>query len=72
MINPNGYYTFRKVRELTTLSVPTIWRMRKSGKFPEPVPLSDGRKGWPIAVIHHWLAERAQRNLDEQRETGEG
>jgi predicted DNA-binding transcriptional regulator AlpA len=64
MINPHGCYTLKQVCQLTTLSATTIWRRRKDGLFPQPVPLSTGRKGWPIAVIHLWLSDRAVQQLN--------
>lgn len=67
MVNPNGYYNLRQVCQLTTLSAPTIWRMRKAGLFPPPVRLSSGRVGWPIAVIHLWLSARAGQQPDGRR-----
>lgn len=61
MFNPHGYYSYREVCELTTLSRPTIYRLRKKNLFPDPDPLTGRRVGWPIPVIHRWLAARSRR-----------
>lgn len=51
----------REVSKQTTLSLATIWRMRKRGEFPEPIRLSPGRVGWKKNVIAAFLAEREAR-----------
>lgn len=60
-----GYYTIRQVCELTTLSVPTIWRLRQDGKFPEPEKLSPRRVGWRRHVIEKWISDRQIENSSE-------
>ena len=40
------------------LSRTTIWRLRRAGKFPQPIRLSANAIGWPAHVIDKWLAER--------------
>jgi predicted DNA-binding transcriptional regulator AlpA len=54
----SGIITLRRLTEISTLSPPTIWRMRRRGEIPEPIQLSPGRKGWRRDVIEKWLAER--------------
>jgi prophage regulatory protein len=36
----------------------TVWRLRRAGKFPEPIRLSVGRIGWRRSDLDKWLAER--------------
>jgi len=48
----------REVKSRTTLSGPTLWRLRKTGRFPEPVRLSPGRVGWREADLLDWLDTR--------------
>jgi prophage regulatory protein len=47
-----------EVLHRTSLSKPTIWRMRKLKQFPEPVSISQGRKGWAESEIDRWIADR--------------
>lgn len=46
-----------EVRTLTTLSRSTLWRMAKSGRFPEPVTITAGRVGWKASAIAAWQAD---------------
>ena len=55
------YLSPRQLQELTGLSEPTLWRMRRRGELPEPVRLSPGRVAWPENVIGDWLQSRANR-----------
>jgi predicted DNA-binding transcriptional regulator AlpA len=49
----------REVRRLLgDPSDTTLWRMCKSGRFPAPVGISPGRKGWPESKVQAWIAER--------------
>lgn len=48
-----------EVLRRTGLSNTTIWRLQKTGDFPQPVQLTDaGAVGWVEAEIDRWLAER--------------
>ena len=42
----------------TSLSLVTIWRLRRAGTFPQPVRLSAGRIGWRADEVEAWIAER--------------
>jgi len=42
------------------LSLPTIWRLRRRGDFPEPIKLSPGCVGWWLSVIDAWVSVRAK------------
>ena len=53
-----GFYSARQVREVTTLSDMAIWRLRQTGEFPDPVPLTKQRVGYPKAAVNQWIAER--------------
>ncbi|WP_165421663.1 helix-turn-helix transcriptional regulator [Rhizobium ruizarguesonis] len=68
--NPNGFYSYREVCELTTLSRQTIYLLRIAGRFPEPTPLTSGRIGWLKPVIHRWIADRAARDLAPDDQDG--
>lgn len=45
---------------LLNLSRTTIWRLRRAGKFPQPIRLSANAVGWFAYVIYEWMAERPQ------------
>lgn len=51
---------WRQVHELTGLGRTTAWRMRRSGDFPDPVPISPGRVAWRERDIIEWTATRGQ------------
>lgn len=40
------------------ISSTTCWRLRRQGKFPEPLRLSVGRVGWLRRDLEQWLRER--------------
>lgn len=56
----DGFLSPKGLRDYTTLSLATLWRMRRRGELPEPVRLSPGRVGWRRSVIDLWLATRAE------------
>ncbi len=47
-----------EVRQRVRLSQPTIDRMRRKGKFPEPLIIGERRIAWKASVSESWLAER--------------
>jgi prophage regulatory protein len=51
-------YSPRQLTHYTTLSLATLWRMRRRGELPEPIRLSPGRVGWRRSDIDRWLASR--------------
>lgn len=51
-------YSPARVSEVTGLSLPTLWRLRRRDKFPEPIELSPGRVGWRRSVVVAWLETR--------------
>ena len=48
----------RQVAELLDISLPTLWRMRMRGGFPQPFRVSPGRVGWCAHTVWQWLADR--------------
>lgn len=50
-----------EVARRTGLSIPTIWRMRRRGEFPQPFRLSRGAVAWLETDIDTWITERAAR-----------
>ncbi|MDQ6434570.1 AlpA family phage regulatory protein [Mesorhizobium sp. LHD-90] len=43
---------------LTGLSATTRWREMKAGRFPPPLELSVSRRGYSLAQIRAWQADR--------------
>lgn len=55
---PDRFLAFKQVRELTSLSRSTVWRLEKEGKFPLRRQL--GRKSvvWLESEILNWMTEQ--------------
>lgn len=49
----------KKVGDITGLSLTTIWRLEKVGKFPKRRQVSPGAVGWPLSEILAWMVEAA-------------
>ena len=49
-----------QVRDLTTLSRITRWRMIRSGTFPKPIKISTGRIAWRESEVLTWLASKTE------------
>lgn len=47
-----------RVGRLTGLGRSTVWRMRKSGHFPQPASISPGRVAWRERDIYAWIRTR--------------
>lgn len=47
----------QQVSALTTLARPTLWRLVRDRRFPEPVRLNDSRcTVWRVGDVRQWLA----------------
>jgi len=57
------FYSENEIAELTGLSRPTVWRMKKRGEFPQSVKISQGRIAYPADAIHEW-AESLRSNTE--------
>ncbi len=42
------------------VSVPTIWRWAREGRFPQPVKLGDNCTRWPLARLQEYDAKRGE------------
>ena len=51
----------KDVAALIGLSLTTIWRLQRRGKFPEPHRLSPGRVGFLRAEVELWAADRVSQ-----------
>ena len=43
------------VLEMTTLSVSTIYRLMKKGKFPRQIKISERSTRWVLEEIYEWM-----------------
>jgi prophage regulatory protein len=49
----------KKVRELTSLSSATIYRLVKNGEFPKQLKLAERSSGWLLEEINDWLESKS-------------
>lgn len=54
------FYAPKQVRALTSLSEPTLWRLRRAGRFPLAIQLSNRRIGYPADAVDAWIASRTR------------
>jgi predicted DNA-binding transcriptional regulator AlpA len=50
--------TVTDVCKLLRISKPTLWRLRRSGNFPDPTTVTERIFGWRRREIDEWLASR--------------
>lgn len=48
----------QEVCKLTALSRTTLWRLERTGQFPERIQLSRNAVGWNADEVRRWLATR--------------
>ena len=48
-----------KVKELTSLSSATIYRLVKNGEFPKQLKLAERSSGWLLEEINDWLESKS-------------
>ncbi len=53
----------KQMLAMVGLSESTIYALRKAGKFPEPIQLSEKAMGWRGAEIEEWVATRAEKRV---------
>ena len=46
------------VKELTTLSVSSIYRLMKKGTFPKQIKLGERSSAWFLEEIYNWLEKK--------------
>ena len=49
-----------KVIEITTLSVPTIYRLMKKGQFPKQIMVSERSARWSESEVLEYINEKLQ------------
>jgi len=57
---PNELLLPDEVRELVRLSEPTIYRLRRKGKFPAPIILGEKRIAYRRSEVMSWLEARTR------------
>ena len=46
------------LRKMLCLSHSTFWRMRREGRFPNPISLGVRARGWTRESIRRWIEEK--------------
>lgn len=59
---PDRLITSAMVRDRTSLSRTTLWRLVAQEKFPSPVQISANRIAWSEKAIEGWIAGRASES----------
>lgn len=57
---PVVFLTAQQVSKRESVSIGTIWRWAREGKFPAPVKLGDNCTRWRLADLEAWEAERGE------------
>ncbi len=55
---PDRIIRSKEVQEITGLSRTTIWRMERTGDFPDRVGLGVGSVGWKLNEVNNWVTNR--------------
>ena len=55
------------VKELTTLSVSSIYRLMKQGTFPKQIKLGERSSAWFLREINDWIEKK--RNIRDGGES---
>jgi len=62
----------KTVIEITTLSVPTIYRLMAKGQFPKQIKLSERSSAWFTDEIYTWLEIKKNTRDENQSTIGDG
>ena len=57
-MNNNILIKLPKVKELTTFSSATIYRLIKKGEFPEQIKLTERSSAWSLEEIYNWIDQK--------------
>ena len=61
-----------EVREMTTFSSATIYRLISKGEFPKQIKLSERSSGWLLDEISAWLDEKLNSREEDDQENANG
>ncbi len=50
--------TKKETAQLVRLSLPTLWRLQRAGKFPALRQISPGRVAWLRSEVEQWMESR--------------
>ena len=56
--------TRQQIEEITGLTRSTIYRLMRSGQFPEPIRIGPRAIRWPQSEIESWIADRPRATGD--------
>ncbi len=56
--------TRQQIEEITGLTRSTIYRLMRSGQFPEPIRIGPRAVRWPQSEIEAWIADRPRATGD--------
>ena len=48
----------KKVKEITTFSAATIYRLISQGEFPKQIKLAERSSGWLLEEIYNWIEQK--------------
>jgi prophage regulatory protein len=65
-LTPSVLIDARELAAMLAISVPTVWRMRESGRLPEPLRLTSQCLRWRRADINAFLESLAASPKQEQ------
>ena len=54
----NRVIKISEVKDLTTLSNATIYRLIKLGEFPKQLKLAERSSGWLLEEVNNWLESK--------------
>ena len=56
----------REVATILGVSVVTVWRMVRRGRFPKPFRVSAGRVGWSASTVRLWIERKTEETAGER------
>ena len=48
----------KKVKEITTFSTATIYRLISQGEFPKQIKLAERSSGWLLEEVYNWIDQK--------------
>ena len=58
IMNTNILIKLPAVKELTTFSSATIYRLISEGEFPKQIKLSERSSAWSLEEVYSWIEEK--------------
>ena len=57
-MNNNILIKLPKVKELTTFSSATIYRLISEGEFPKQIKLAERSSAWSLEEVYNWIDQK--------------